>query len=148
LGERSRKICERLRIKTPIEEVTLPVLSWAILCHKVEIAELLLLSGASHSQPDAWLGFSALQFAVLAESTQLFRLVHMHGASLNIRTPSGQDIITFTEEICESPDVKRAIIDYTLSQDPLLAATISDENLSHAVFPTVTSSKAVAKTPA
>jgi hypothetical protein len=148
LGERSTKICERLRIKAPTEEVTLPILSLAILCYKVEIAELLLLSGASHSQPDTWLGFSALQFAVLAGSTQLFRLVHKHGASLNIRTPSGQDIITFTEEICEFPEVKHAIIDYTLSQDPLLAPTISDENLSHLVFPTVTSSKAVAKTPA
>jgi len=148
LGERSKKICERLRIQAPIAEVTLPILSWAILYHRVKIAELLLLSGASLTQPDTWLGFSALQFAVLAGSTQLFRLVHMHGASLNIRTPSGQDIITFTEEICESPEVKQAIIDYTLSQDPLLAATISDKNLSHAVLPKVTSSKAVAKTPA
>jgi hypothetical protein len=149
LGHRSTKICERLRIKAPTEEVTLPILSWAILCHRVEIAELLLLSGASHSQPDTWLGFSALQFAVLAESTQLFRLVHKHGASLNIRTPSGQDIVTFIEEICDSPEVKRAIIDYTLSQDPLLlATTISDEDLSNLGFPTVTSGEAVAKTPA
>jgi hypothetical protein len=148
LGERSTRICERLRLQAPTEEVTLPILSWAILCHRVEIAELLLLSGASHLQTDTWLGFSALQFAVLAESTQLFILVHKHGASLNTRTPSGQDIVAFTEEICDSPEVKRAIINYTLSQDSLLLApTISDEDLSHLGFPTVTSDEAVAKTP-
>lgn len=109
-----------LSISADLTTATIPPLSLAVCNRRIQIVRELLEVSAPVDERDPNFRFTPLHYAAAAGSVELFKMLHQHGARLEIKDRLNRNIIRFAHEVCESNEAKWAITRYVMSKNPNL----------------------------